>query len=92
MRRYTKASLLGAILVVSFAVSPAVYAAEGQESSGSMMEHGMMGQGMMGRADADRGGMMGMGRTMRQMSRMMDQCSNMMSGMSGRPNEQRRGN
>jgi hypothetical protein len=95
MRRITKASLLASIFLVGSAASPVLYAAEGQESPGSMMGHGMMGHGMTGRGDADHGGgMMGMGRMMRQMSEMMDHCSNMVSGMSGggRPNEQRQRN
>jgi hypothetical protein len=71
------------LLVTSFftltALSAMVYARDSDDSSGSMMGHGMMSRGVMGG-----GHMMGM-------SRMMEHCGAMMQGNDrggGRPNEQ----
>jgi hypothetical protein len=78
-----KSALL--LLITSFftltALSAMVYARDSDDSSGSIMGHGMMGRGMMGG-----GHMMG-----GQMSRMTEHCGAMMKGNdrgSGRPNEQ----
>jgi len=62
------------------AAGSALYAADSQDDSGSMMGGGMMGQ-LHG---SDDGGMMGM---MGRMSRMMGHCSAMMQG-GQRPNDQ----
>lgn len=82
MRKLTKAILLTAALVAGTIAAPALYAQSDRGSSGSMMGHGMMGDDNRG----DGGGMMGMTKTMGQMSRMMDHCDNMMS--DSRPNDQ----
>jgi hypothetical protein len=89
MRKLTKVFLLASIIATVVAVSPALFAAQSdQEPSGSMTGHGMMGDGGTNRG----GGMMGMGKMMKQMgqSQMMDHCSNMMS--NDRPNDQWRRN
>jgi hypothetical protein len=87
MRNLTKGFLLVSIIVTSVVASPALYATQSdQEPSGSMMGHGMMGHGDTNRG----GGMMGMGKMMKQTSQMMDHCSNMMS--NDRPNDQWRRN
>ncbi len=72
MRKLTKLLLLVSILVASATASPALYAETKQQSSDSMMRHGMMNHGTHAR------GMMGMGK-------MMDHCSSMMN--DSRPNE-----
>jgi hypothetical protein len=72
---------LAAAVAAGLAAAPALYAQDSSPRSqpgSGMMDHG----GMMGQ-----GGMMGM---MRQMSRMMDHCSNLMSDR--RPNDQRQKN
>jgi len=66
--------------------APSLYAQGSQDRSGSMMGHGMMGD----KAAKDQGGMTGMMKNMKQMSEMMDHCSNMMS--DSRPNDQWRKN
>ena len=83
MRKVTTALLLASTLVAGAMVAPSLYAQGSRESSGSMMDHGMMGD----KNTKGKGGMMG---TMKQMSEMMDHCSNMMS--DGRPNDQWRKN
>jgi hypothetical protein len=55
--------------------APAVYAEGNDDSSGSMMGHGMMGN----QDSKDGGEMMGMMKMMKQMSQMIDHCSKMMS-------------
>ena len=84
MRKLSTALLLASILAVGSMAAPSLYAQGGQESSGSMMGHGMMGD----KSKKDEGGMMGM---MKQMTKMMDHCSNMMSA-DNKPNDQWRKN
>jgi hypothetical protein len=84
MRKVTTALLLVSILAAGVAAAPSIYAQTNQEPSGSMMGRGMMGDNNK----ENEGGMMDM--MMQQMSRMMDHCSNMMSG--DRPNDQWRNN
>jgi Spy/CpxP family protein refolding chaperone len=79
MRKYTTALVIAAALAATSAAIPALYAEDNQTPSGPMMRHGMMGD------DNNRGGM-GMMKKMKQMSQMMDHCSNMMS--DSRPNDQ----
>ena len=83
MRKLTNTLLLVSILVAGLATSPVLHAQGSQDSSDSMMGHGMMDH----RNDA--GGMMGMSKMMKQMkqmNQMMDHCSSMMS--NNRPSEQ----
>ncbi|MBI2584751.1 MAG: hypothetical protein HYW28_02575 [Rhodospirillales bacterium] len=74
--------LAALVLTAGLAAAPALYANETGKSGGSMMGPGMMG-----------GGMMGMMNMMGQMGPMMEQCNQMMGGMTGdrgatKPNEQ----
>lgn len=83
--RSPKAFVAAAALVIGFAPAPALHAEESstpQESHDSMMSPGMMGGDSM----------MNMMEDMSQMEDMMDHCSQMMSGGSGKPNEQWRKN
>jgi hypothetical protein len=79
MRKTTTTLLLASTLAAGAMAAPLLYAQGGQQSSGSMMDHGMMGD----KDTNDKGGMMG---TMKQMSEMMDHCNSMMSDR--RPNDQ----
>lgn len=79
MRKLTTAFLVGSMLAAGVMAAPSLYAQGSHEPSGSMMGHGMM----RDKSTKDEGEMMGM---MKQMSQMMDHCSNMMS--DSRPNDQ----
>jgi hypothetical protein len=73
MYTHKKILILAAAMIAALAVSPALYADDSHESSGSTRKDGMRGRGHM------------MGRT----SRMMEGCGAMMQGgRSDRPNDQ----
>jgi hypothetical protein len=91
MRKFTKAVLLGATLIVAAAAAPSLYAenAPKQAQSRSTNDQGMMGNGgqhgMMGGGNNGQQGMMGgnagmngMMNMMTQMSKMMETCNTMM--------------
>lgn len=88
MRKFATALTFASIALAGVVAAPSLHAAANDDSSGSMMGHGMM------RGEANDGGMMTnmrrMMNMMNHMSQMMDHCNNTMS--SGRPNDQWRKN
>lgn len=86
MRKLATSLWLAFALVAALITAPTLYAQDGQARSGTMM-----GPGMMDDESANNdGGMMGMIKMMKGMSRMINHCNSAMSDT--RPNDQWRKN
>jgi len=84
MRMHLRTLALGAAIVAALAAAPALYA----QTYPSMSHGSMMGEGAMGSMMSRMMNMMGMSG---DMSRMMENCGQMMQAMNGdhrRPNDQ----
>lgn len=78
MSKYTGILVVAFVLVAGIAAASSLYARDNHESSGSMMEQ-----------ERGRDRTTGRGGMMKEMSQMMDRCSQMMgNGGSNRPNDQ----